>query len=522
MRVLIVTGRLAEDSVKKKISDHGMEAEVLTLPVSVAAFITPEYAAQRLQEYSTGKYDYILLPGTVRGDVSPVEDATGILTFKGPSTVNDLPLVLSLLGEVQLSKTTSASELIRDIQAERALAEIEEVEGNWRQHFGEGCMIIGRGGRELPIGPDFPMRVIAEIVNAPTLEPEAVKKRARYYGSEGADIIDIGMLAGIPSSERVQDLVETVRGVVDLPISIDTLNPDEIKEAVDAGVDLVLSVDRGNMDEVAGHLADVPVVVLPSNMREGVLAKGAVERVEALRENIATARALGLTKVIADPVLEPALKPGLLESLLAYKLFRERDPETPVLFGQGNVTELIDVDSTGVNGLLAALGAEVGANLLFIPEYSTKAFGSVRDTATASRMMFLAKRREAPPKDLGVDLLVFKEKRRREEPYDPSLEAEAKVLDGVGEGEFRPDEAGWFKIQVDRDEGLIAAIHYPQGAAEPDMVVKGSDCRSVYQTIIRHGLIGKLDHAAYLGKELEKAELALRLGRSYVQDEELF
>jgi dihydropteroate synthase len=44
----------------------------------------------------------------------------------------------------------------------------------------------------------------------------------------------------------------------------------------------------------------------------------------------------------------------------------------------------------------------------------------------------------------------------------------------------------------------------------------------VYQTIIREKLITKLDHAAYLGKELEKAAIALNLGRSYVQDEPLF
>ncbi|MDH5199722.1 MAG: DUF4346 domain-containing protein, partial [Candidatus Bathyarchaeota archaeon] len=44
----------------------------------------------------------------------------------------------------------------------------------------------------------------------------------------------------------------------------------------------------------------------------------------------------------------------------------------------------------------------------------------------------------------------------------------------------------------------------------------------VYQTIIRRGLVGNLDHAAYLGKELTKAGVALRLGRSYVQDEPLF
>ena len=35
-------------------------------------------------------------------------------------------------------------------------------------------------------------------------------------------------------------------------------------------------------------------------------------------------------------------------------------------------------------------------------------------------------------------------------------------------------------------------------------------------------MISLLDHAAYIGLELGKAFIALRTGRSYVQDEELF
>ena len=185
------------------------------------------------------------------------------------------------------------------------------------------------------------------------------------------------------------------------------------------------------------------------------------------------------------------------------------------------MTELIDADSTGVNGLLAALACEVGADLLFVPEYSPKARGNVREAATASKMMFLASRRRTPPKDLGVDLLVLKEKRWREEPYKSGVEEGAKVLDAIGEREFRPDDRGWFKIQVDREKVLIVAAHF-RDKAGPDFVFRGADATDVYQTMIRRGLVGNLDHAAYLGKELTKAGMALRLGRSYVQDEPLF
>jgi dihydropteroate synthase len=40
----------------------------------------------------------------------------------------------------------------------------------------------------------------------------------------------------------------------------------------------------------------------------------------------------------------------------------------------------------------------------------------------------------------------------------------------------------------------------------------------VLYTILSHGEVSLLDHAAYLGKELYKAELAIRFGRSFEQD----
>jgi len=518
----MITGKLAFETVSKNVAESKYDVDVRPLPVSVAAFITPQFAAQSLGKAGVKGYDLILLPGTVRGDVTPVEEATDIPTFKGPSNMNDIPLLLGLLDSIELSKTTSATEHLSEAQNERALEEIRSAEENWRSLLAEyGGLAIGSGGHNVPIGNAFPMRVIAEIVNAPTLELEKVRERARYYQSEGADIVDIGMLAGRSNPESAKALVEEVKSAVDIPVSIDTLDSSEIRAAVDAGADLVLSIDAGNMKDVAPYTADVPVVVLPSNMREGIIPQGAEERVDFLFSNIERATTLGFKKIIADPVLEPAIKPGLLESLNAYRLFRDRDRETPVLYGLGNVTELIDVDSTGVNGILAALAAEVEANLLFIPEYSTKARRSVRETTRAARMMYLAKRRETPPKDLGIDLLVLKEKRWRELQYDGSTVRGARLIQATPEENGALDKLGWYKILVDRMNDDIVALHFDKSES-PDAVVRGKNAREVYQTIIREGLVGNLDHAAYLGKELHKAELAVLLGRSYVQDEPLF
>jgi len=519
LRVLIVTGTLAEAEVRRHTEGLSHRVDVYALPVTVAAFITPGYAAKQLGGVDLSGYDMILLPGSVNGDVSPVEEATGVPTYKGPIHAADLPLVIR--DDVELSKTAPANEQVADVIRSKALEEIEAVDRDWRRVLEErGGIVLGRGEWKVPVGPGFPMRVVAEIVNAPLMDLGDVTRRAAYYESQGADLIDIGMLARDPRPESIQGIVDAVREATEMPISIDSLEPTEIEAAVDAGVDLVLSLDAGNIEEVATLLGDAAAVVLPTNMREGVLPRDSHERVEMMHRNMALAREHGVTDIVADLVVEPLLRPGLVEALKAFQLFHRQEPGTPILFGIGNVTELIDADSTGVNASIAALAAEVGADMLHVPEHSVKNRGGVREAVEASRMMFIAERRGTLPKDLGVDLLVLKEKRWVEEPYTEHPEAE--TLQGYPETEFSPDRKGWFKIAVDRELGEIAAIHYPPGMEEPDVVVRGRDSQMIYQTIIREGLVSKLDHAAYLGKELEKAHIALVLGRSYVQDRSLF
>jgi dihydropteroate synthase len=120
-------------------------------------------------------------------------------------------------------------------------------------------------------------------------------------------------------------------------------------------------------------------------------------------------------------------------------------------------------------------------------------------------MMVLAKDRPYP-KDLGIDLLVLKEKRRRREPplcYLRSSEAAPAPSSIVY------DPRGNFRIGIEGEE-IVAVIN---GRA-----VRGRTWDAVFSTILENGDLSLLDHAAYLGKELFKAELSIRFGRSYEQD----
>jgi dihydropteroate synthase len=57
---------------------------------------------------------------------------------------------------------------------------------------------------------------------------------------------------------------------------------------------------------------------------------------------------------------------------------------------------------------------------------------------------------------------------------------------------------------------------------KPINVIKGKTAETVYAKIVTLGLVTQLDHVAYLGSELAKAEIALRTGKEYLQDTVLF
>ena len=94
---------------------------------------------------------------------------------------------------------------------------------------------------DLLVGEDFPMRVLAEIANAPMLSPEELLKKAEYFVKSGANMVDIGMIAGENMSSRIPGMVQLLKENLEAPVSIDTLQSEELLVAVDAEVDMVSS-----------------------------------------------------------------------------------------------------------------------------------------------------------------------------------------------------------------------------------------------------------------------------------------
>ncbi len=496
MRILVVTGMRAEEIVRESVGDA---ATVEVVKTGVAAFITPEH----LEDLNLSEYDLVLVPGLASGDFKGLEERVGVPVRKGPKHAVDLGTVIDLAERVEFSHSTPACELIASKTREKAFETMARLEESADHAFSLGALKIGGGSR---------MKVMAEVVAAEKLTDSRLEEIIRLYLFEGADMIDLGISLGadVDDLERV---IRVARRSCNTPISIDTLEPDLLLLGISEGVDLLLSLNGKNIDAIGelAHDTDTPCVIIPDlDQRKG---SGGVS--ESLEKNIAAAREYGIRRIIADPILDPPGL-GLAESLVRYAEFHREHPEIPLFFGVGNVSELLDVDSTGVNGLLAGIGSELGASILFTPEFSDKNRGSIRELRTASEMMQLSRERKSPPKDLGIDLLKLKEKRcrpfeRPPEEFIPARPVKSWRLDPKGSVRIsiteRTVEDGRIK------EGVIIARH-------KNGTVVGRNACQILTTLIEEGCVSLLDHAGYLGRELTRAELALHFERSYSQDDE--
>jgi dihydropteroate synthase-like protein len=482
----------------------------------IAAFLTPQKIIRDIKcnVNFLKSIDIIITPGLIRKNVSPIQDEIGIPTYKGPIGAADIPVVLELIEKLDLSSQVPADKLIEDELRERALMFINNFEKDDKNikkllKKPENIMV-----GKLPVGEDFPMRVLAEIANAPLLNQDELLDRAEYFVKKGADMLDIGMIAGENLENNIPEMVRVLKeNMGDIPISIDTLNPAEIEVAVESGVDLILSLDLGNCDEVIPLIKEkkIPAVILPTDFSKNWTPRTIIERVNAIEELMKKCNGIN---VIADLILDPINSQSIVESIIScYKL--KKRCNVPLFFGVGNVTELLDVDSVGANALLSGIAMELGASILFTPEASGKTIGSVHELLISSKMMFLAKNRGSAPKDLGINLLILKDKRKREKIIE---DINTPIILGIEDYKFTQDPCGSFKLMVEHD--VITAVHYKN--MDPDVSITGQTAKQVYDMIIKKGLVSRVEHAAYLGAELQKAEISLKLGKNYLQDFPLF
>ena len=79
------------------------------------------------------------------------------------------------------------------------------------------------------------------------------------------------------------------------------------------------------------------------------------------------------------------------------------------------------------------------------------------------------------------------------------------------------DRGGYFVIIPDASRKAVVVEHYAHDNTLQH-IIEGKAARDLYRAIIDAGWITQLSHAAYLGKELARAEVSLRIGTPYIQD----
>jgi tetrahydromethanopterin S-methyltransferase subunit A len=83
--------------------------------------------------------------------------------------------------------------------------------------------------------------------------------------------------------------------------------------------------------------------------------------------------------------------------------------------------------------------------------------------------------------------------------------------------QLRLDHAGFFIVLPHPQKHLIVCEHY-ENDGRLAHVIEGRQAALIASTIVERGFVTQLDHAAYLGRELAKAEAALSNGVTYEQD----
>ncbi len=339
---------------------------------------------------------------------------------------------------------------------------------------------FGRGGSN-PDLSKYDVKIFAEIVDAPQLSLDAILERAQNFQQQGADVIDLGCLPNTPFP-HLADAIKALKSV-GFKVSVDSLNADDLLLAGRLGADYLLSLTEHTL-WIAEEVDAIPILIpaksgsLPSLYR-------AIE---------------GMTKIgkpfIADPILDP-IPFGFTESIVRYQKLRKRYPAIDIMMGVGNITELTDADTTGINAILFGIISELNINTVLATSVSPHAVNAIAEADVARRMMFASREENRLPRDYTAGLLGLHDRR----PFTYTQEEITEFASQIKDPSFRIQVSNE-GIHIYNRNGLFSEIDpfklYPNLKVEDDA-----------------------SHAFYLGVELARAQIAWQLKKRYTQDEEL-
>lgn len=325
------------------------------------------------------------------------------------------------------------------------------------------------------------VKIFAEIVDAPDLSLDAILDKATRFQKQGANVIDLGCLPNKPFL-HLPDAIKMLKAN-GFEVSVDSIQSEELLLAGKAGADYLLSLTEKNL-WIADEVASTPVLIpsKPGNM------SSLYRSIEyCLKQD---------KPFLADAILDP-IHFGLTESIVRYHKLRKKYPEIQIMMGVGNLTELTDADTTGINAILFGLISEMNINAVLATSVSPHAVNAIAEADSARRVMYRAKQDNRLPRGYGNRLLGLHD--RKPFPYSESEISELA-------GQIKDPS---FRIMVSQE-----GVHvFNRDGHQLDV-----DPFSFYPKL---GVEQDASHAFYLGVELGRAQIAWQLGKRYVQDEEL-
>lgn len=341
------------------------------------------------------------------------------------------------------------------------------------RHFNRAARAVDLSAHDIAI--------FAEIVDAPRLSVPEILARAAAFRADGADVIDLGGLPATPFG-HLEEAVQALKAE-GFRVSVDSLDTDELLRGGRAGADYLLSLTEDSL-WLADEVGSTPVLIPRHPADEASLVR-AVEAMQARGRPF-----------LADSILDP-IPFGLLASLCRYQRLRERFADIPIMMGIGNVTELTEADTSGINAVLFGLAAELRAGAVLTTQVSPHARRAVREADLARRVMYQARETSSLPKGLSDALMTV----HARHPFPDSPGEIAETARAVRDPSFR--------VQVAEDGLHIYNRDGHHVATDP------------FDLYPKLGVEGDGGHAFYLGVELARAEIAWQLGKRYSQDQPL-
>jgi dihydropteroate synthase-like protein len=326
------------------------------------------------------------------------------------------------------------------------------------------------------------VRIFAEIVDAPGLSVDAILQRAAAYRADGADVIDLGCQPDTPFPHLEQSVAALRAG--GHAVSVDSADASELRRGALAGTDYLLSLTANTLDVLDASPTVVPVLI-PATPGDLDSLIAAMDKLDARGR-----------RYLADPVLDP-IHFGFTASLGRYAELRRRRPQAEILMGTGNLTELTDADSSGVNAVLMGIVSELAIANVLVVQVSPHCRRAVRETDAARRLMFAAKAESSLPAGIDPSLLCLRDRRPFAAAPGEIAELAAQVRDDA------------FRVEVS-DDGIHVFNRHGHHVAQQGATL-----------FPRLDVAGDGAHAFYLGGEIAKAQTAWELGKRYVQDEPL-